>query len=40
MLAAHPEGVPVMESIDGRLKVNILPNITPVRTGVTLSMTF
>jgi membrane-associated phospholipid phosphatase len=40
MLAAHPEGVPVMESSDGRLKVHILPNITPIGTGATLSMTF
>ncbi len=40
MLAAHPEGVPVMESGDGRLKVHILPNITPIGTGATLSMTF
>jgi membrane-associated phospholipid phosphatase len=40
MLAAHPEGVPVMESDDGRLKVHIFPNITPMRTGVTFSMTF
>jgi len=40
MLAAHPEGVPVMESGDGRLKVHILPNITPMGTGATLSMTF
>jgi len=40
MIAAHPEGVPVMESDDGRLKVHILPNITPMRTGTTLSITF
>jgi hypothetical protein len=40
MLAAHPEGVPVMESDDGQLKVHVLPNITPIGTGITLSMTF
>ncbi len=40
MLAAHPEGLPVMESDDGRLKVHVLPNITPIGTGATLSMTF
>jgi membrane-associated phospholipid phosphatase len=40
MLAAHPEGMPVVESDDGRLKVHILPNITPIGTGATLSMTF
>jgi len=40
MLAAHPEGIPVMESDDGRLKVYVLPNITPMGTGATLSMTF
>jgi hypothetical protein len=40
MIAAHPEGVPVMESDDGRLKVHVLPNITPMGTGATLSMTF
>ena len=40
MLAAHPEGIPVMESEDGRLKVHILPNITPMGSGATLSMTF
>lgn len=40
MLAAHPEGMPVMESDDGRLKVYILPNITPMGTGATLSMAF
>jgi hypothetical protein len=39
MLAAHPEGIPITES-DGGLKVNLLPNITPVGTGVTLTMRF
>jgi len=40
MLAAHPEGVPVIESDDGRLKVQVLPNITPLGTGAILLMTF
>jgi hypothetical protein len=40
MLAAHPEGVPVMESDDGRMKVYVLPNITPMGTGAILSITF
>jgi hypothetical protein len=40
MLAAHPEGVPVMESDDGQLKVHILPNITPMGPGIMFSMTF
>jgi hypothetical protein len=40
MLAAHPEGVPVAESDDGRLKVHLMPAITPGGTGVTLSVIF
>jgi hypothetical protein len=40
MLAAHPEGVPVMDSGDGKLKVYVLPNITPIGTGVSLTMKF
>jgi hypothetical protein len=40
MLAAHPEGVPVAESEDGRLKVHILPYIGPIGTGAIISMTF
>jgi len=40
MLAAHPEGVPVMDSGDGKLKVYVLPNITPTGTGVSLTMKF
>ncbi|MCX6123001.1 MAG: phosphatase PAP2 family protein [Ignavibacteriales bacterium] len=40
MLAAHPEGMPVMDSGDGKLKVHILPNITPLGTGVSLTMSF
>ena len=39
MLAAHPEGLPISNS-DGGLKVNLLPNITPVGTGVKLTMRF
>jgi hypothetical protein len=40
MLAAHPEGVPVMDSGDGKLKVYVLPNIGPTRTGVNFTMRF
>jgi hypothetical protein len=40
MLSAHPEGVPVAESVDGRFKVYILPSITPMGTGASVSMTF
>jgi hypothetical protein len=40
MLAAHPEGVPVMDSGDGKLKVYVLPNITPTGTGAILTMNF
>ena len=40
MLAAHPEGVPVMNSGDGKLKVYMLPTITPCGTGVSLTMNF
>jgi hypothetical protein len=39
MLAAHPEGLPVSGDDNG-LKVNILPNITPMGTGVSLTMVF
>jgi hypothetical protein len=39
MLAAHPEGLPVTDSESG-LKVNILPNITPRGTGVSLTIKF
>ena len=39
MLAAHPEGLPITES-DSGLKVNLLPNITPVGTGVKLTLRF
>jgi hypothetical protein len=39
MLAAHPEGLPVTDSESG-LKVNILPNITPTGTGVSLTIKF
>jgi hypothetical protein len=40
MLAAHPEGLPVMDSGEGKLKVHILPNITPTGTGISLTMNF
>jgi hypothetical protein len=40
MLAAHSEGVPVMDSGDGKLKVYVLPNITPIGSGVSLTMMF
>jgi hypothetical protein len=40
MLAAHPEGVPVTESVDGRFKVYILPSSTPMGSGARVSMTF
>jgi hypothetical protein len=39
MLAAHPEGLPVTDS-DSGLKVNLLPNITPIGTGVSLIIKF
>jgi membrane-associated phospholipid phosphatase len=39
MLAAHPEGLPITDS-DSGLKVDILPNITPVGTGVCLTIKF
>jgi hypothetical protein len=39
MLAAHPEGLPVSDSESG-WKVNILPNITPRGTGVSLTIKF
>jgi hypothetical protein len=39
MIAAHPEGLPVTDS-SGGLKVNILPNITPMGSGVSLTMRF
>jgi hypothetical protein len=40
VLAAHPEGVPVTETGDGRFKVHILPHVTPLGTGAMFSMTF
>ena len=40
MLAAHPEGVPVMDAGDGKLKVYVLPNITPAGNGISLTMNF
>ena len=39
MLAAHPEGLPITESNSG-IKMNLLPNITPLGTGVSLTMNF
>ena len=39
MLAAHPQGVPVSSSENG-LKVQVLPNITPLGSGLSFSMTF
>jgi membrane-associated phospholipid phosphatase len=39
MLAAHPEGLPIADSDDG-MKVHILPNITPMGTGVSLTIRF
>jgi hypothetical protein len=42
MLAAHPDmnGMPVMDSGDGKLKVQIMPNITPTGSGISLTMKF
>jgi hypothetical protein len=40
MLAAHPEGISVTESGDGKLKVYVLPTITPWGNGVSLTMKF
>jgi hypothetical protein len=40
MLAAHPEGLPVMDSGDGKVNVQILPTITPLGTGISLTMKF
>jgi hypothetical protein len=40
MLAAHPEGVPVMDSENGKVKAHILPNITPIGTGFSLTISF
>ena len=40
MLAAHPEGMPIIDSGDGKVKVHVLPNITPIGTGVSLTMNF
>ena len=40
MLAAHPEGVPVMDTGDGKLKVYVLPNITPIGNGISLTLNF
>ncbi|MGD0037716.1 MAG: phosphatase PAP2 family protein [Bacteroidota bacterium] len=39
MIAAHPEGLPITES-DSELKMNLLPNITPVGSGVKLTLRF
>jgi hypothetical protein len=39
MLAAHPEGLPITESNSG-IKVNLLPNVTQIGTGVSLTMNF
>jgi len=39
MLAAHPEGLPITGSDNG-MKVHVLPNITPMGTGVSLTMIF
>jgi membrane-associated phospholipid phosphatase len=40
MLASHPEGLPIIDSGDGNVKVHVLPNITPIGTGVSLTMNF
>ena len=40
MLAAHPEGLPVIDSGDGKTQVQIVPNITPMGTGVSLTIKF
>ena len=40
MLAAHPEGVPVMDAGDGKLKVYVLPNLSPFGNGISLTMNF
>ena len=40
MLAAHPEGLPIIDSGDGNVKVHVLPNITPIGTGVSLTINF
>jgi hypothetical protein len=39
MLVAHPEGIPVSGSENG-MKVQLLPSITPLGTGVQLAMRF
>ena len=40
MLAAHPEGIPLSDPVDGKLTVHIQPSITPLGTGVCFSMNF
>jgi membrane-associated phospholipid phosphatase len=40
MLAAHPEGLPVIDSGDGKTIVQIAPNITSIGTGVSLTIKF
>jgi len=40
MLAAHPEGLPVIDAGDGKMKVQISPTITPLGTGISLTMKF
>ena len=40
MLAAHPEGMPVMDSDDGKLKVYVTPTMTPAGTGISVTMNF
>jgi hypothetical protein len=40
MLASHPEGIPLSDSGDGKLKVHILPSVTPLGTGVCFTMNF
>ena len=40
MIAAHPEGLPVMDSGDGKLKVHVLPNITPQGSGISFTVNF
>lgn len=41
MIASHPEGLPLSDSDSGNTpKVSILPNISPVGQGVTVSLSF
>lgn len=41
MLAAHPEGIPVLEgSTDNGVKINLLPTVTPTGAGISLAMVF